>query len=315
MTPLPPTAEVEIFNPTVAELNKIVGTAKDLVITDYKDKAQVEIVSAKRKELKKIRVAITNKGKELREEALAHQRKVLEKEKELVGIIIPEEERLQKLEDEVAMQIEKDRRIGLLPDKLAMLKALSFEPTPEQQQNLLLLTDEGWAEYYNRAVARKNEADRLALEAREAEQKRKEQELEDEKNRLAKEEADRIAKAEQEEKDRVAREQQAERERLQKIEDDKKKAVADAQAKERQEKEAKEREEKARADERARIEREEKDRKAKEEAERIALEKKKIYQKFLAENGYTEETKDQFIVKNDNLVITLYKKVNTLDLS
>ena len=315
MTPLPPTAEVEIFNPTIAELTKIVGTAKDLVIADYKDKAQIEIVSAKRKELKKIRVAITNRGKELREEALAHQRKVIEKEKELVGIITPEEDRLQKLEDEALMKIEQDRRRGLLPDKLAMLKALGFEPTPEQQDNLLLLTDEGWADYYNRCVARKNEADRIALEEREAEQKRKEQELEDEKKRIAQEEAERKAKAEQEEKDRVAREEQAERERLQKIEDDKKKAIADAQAKERQEKEAKAREEKARADERARIEQEEKEKKAKEEAERIALEKKKIYKQFLTDNGYTEELKNDYLIKNDNLVITLYKKVNTLDLS
>lgn len=312
----PPVQEVEIFNPTVAELNKIVSTAKELVITDYKDKAQVEIVSAKRKELKKIRVAITARGKELREEALAHQRKVIEKEKELVGIITPEEERLQQLEDDVAMQVEKDRRLGLLPDKLAMLRALGMvDITEVQKENLLLLTDENWAMYYNGVVARKNEADRIALEAREAEQKRKEQELEDEKNRIAQEEAERVAKAEADAKAQAEREAQEKADALKREADVKAKAIADAKAKEQQEKEALAREEKARADERARIELEVKKKVEREEAERIALEKKKIYQKFLADSGFTEETKDDYIVKNDALVITLYKKVNTLDLS
>lgn len=308
--------EVEIFNPTVAEVSKIVATAKDIVVTDYKDKAQLEIVSTKRKELKKLRVAITNYGKTLREDALKHQRRILAEEKKLVDLVEPEEARLQQIEDDVAQQLEKDRRLGLLPDKLAMLKALGIEDvTEEQKNNLLLLGDEQWANYYNGVVARKNEADRLKLE-------QKEQELNAEKERLAKEEADRKAKAEQEEKDRLQREaddkakaDQAEKDRLQKIEDDKAKAIADAKKKEADEKATQQREEKARADERARIEAEAKEKAEKEEAERVALEKKNIYKKFLADNGYTEETKDQFIVKNDNLVITLYKKVNTLDLS
>lgn len=312
------TAELVQFNPTVAELNKIVESAKGLNITDYKDKAQLEAVRVKRIELKKVRVQITNKGKELREDAIKMQKLVIEKEKELIGIIAPEEDRLQELEDEVAISLEKDRRLALLDDKVTQLKALypnTEMPLLPSTEFLLTLTDEAWAVFYNDAVALRNETQRLANEEAMRAIEQEKQKLADEKaerERKEKEEAERI---EREEKERLAREAKAEQDRLDKIEADRVKAEDDKRVKEQNEKIQAERIEKAKIEERERIEREAKTQAEADEKERKALEKKKIYQKFLADAGYTEETKAQYTVINKENVIHLYKLVNTLDLS
>lgn len=311
-------AELVQFNPTVAELNKIVESAKGLTITDHKDKAQLELVRAKRIELKKVRVQITNKGKELREDAIKMQKLVIEKEKELISIIAPQEDRLQELEDEVAIKLEKERRVALLDDKVTQLRALypnTEMPTLPSTEFLLTLSDEAWAVFYNDAVAHRNEAQRLANE----EAMRK---IEEEKAKLLQEKLDNERKErealeakEREEAERVAREKKAEQDRLDKIELDRIKAEDEKRVKDQNEKLQAERIERAKQEERERIEREAKAKAEAEEKERVALEKKKIYQKFLADAGYTEETKAQFTVVNKEGVIHLYKLVSTLDLS
>lgn len=314
-----PTVEVVQFNPTVAELNKIVESAKSLVITDHKDKAQLEVVRAKRIELKKVRVQITNRGKELREDAIKMQKFVIEKEKELVAIISPEEDRLQALEDEVAITLEKERRLALLDDKVTQLTALypNLESAPElpTPEFLLTLSDEAWSVFYNDAVTQRNETQRLANEEAMRLIEEEKKKLEDERLERERKEKAEAERLEREETERIAREKKAEQDRLDKIELDRIKAEDEKRVKEQNEKLQAEKIERAKVEERERIEREAKEQADREEAERVALEKKKIYQKFLADGGYTEETKTQFTVINKEGVIHLYKLVNTLDLS
>ena len=72
---------IEKFSPTKAELARIVEESKGLDLTDPFDMAQVKKIKAARIALGKTRVAITKRGKELREDALTFQRAVIAKEK------------------------------------------------------------------------------------------------------------------------------------------------------------------------------------------------------------------------------------------
>lgn len=320
--------DIEQFNPTVAELTKLAESAKGLVITDHKDATQVALIHAKRIELKKARVAITNTGKTLREDAVAFQRKVIEKEKELIAIVSTEEDRLQALEDEVETKLEREKGLAMLPDKIARLKAVMGElmPTHVDGQTLedfiLGMSDEGWATYYNNRVQDKNEADRIALREKEEqverdrlENERKQKEIDDEKERLAKEAKEKVEREEREAKEKKEAEELAEKQRLQKIKDDEE-AAEKARLKAIQDKKDEDaRIEKAKQDERDRIEREAKEKKEKEEAEAKELAKKNIFKKFMADLGYTEENADEYIIQNNNNVITVFKKAGTLDLS
>ena len=94
------TKDLEKFDPTVAELTAMVAKTKKLKATDLEDKAQLAIVKENRIVLKKARVQIEKRGKELREDALKFQRAVIAKEKELIAIIEPEEDRLEAIEQE-----------------------------------------------------------------------------------------------------------------------------------------------------------------------------------------------------------------------
>lgn len=84
---------IEQFDPTLADLQKIVALTKNVTVTDFKDKAQLELVHQNRIALRDVRVKITKKGKELREEATKFAKDVITHEKELIAVLEPEESR------------------------------------------------------------------------------------------------------------------------------------------------------------------------------------------------------------------------------
>lgn len=202
---------IEKFNPTVAELNKLVEASKAIVVTDIDDKEQMEVVKRQRITLRDTRVQITKTGKQLREEALAFQKSVIDYERGLVAIIEPEEERLRSIEEEVKAKKLRIERLGVLPMRRDALTAIG--DGIEVADELLLEMDENaFGSYYNSRVAAKNEAERVALEikqrevreaeekaARDAEIKRREEQARiDERARIEKVEADKKSREEAE---------------------------------------------------------------------------------------------------------------------
>lgn len=263
--------ELEKFNPTIAELNQLVETSQRVSLPDLSDTEQLKVVKSNRIYLRDARVAITKRGKELRQEAVDFQKAVIEKEKELVAIIEPEELRLKDLEEKAAEFAEMEKRKELLPIRRGRLAELLYTGTDE---DILRMDDKEFEAKYNELVAAKNEAGRILLEERERTVREAEEKITRENEMRAREERARQEereRAEQREKERIEREARAKRE----------------------------------AEERA--DREKLEAQTKEREERERLEKEGKYKMWLATNGWTEETKSDFIIEKVGNKIRLCK--------
>lgn len=107
--------EIIKFDPSVEELNKIVAVTSKITAPDLSDDTQVALVHDTRISLRDARVKIEKAGKQYRADALAYQKKVIAREKELIAIIEPEEIRLKALEEEATRLRERAAREALLP--------------------------------------------------------------------------------------------------------------------------------------------------------------------------------------------------------
>lgn len=287
---------LEQFNPTVAELTKLAAESKQLTVTDYGDVAQIKTIHDRRIILRDARVDITKKAKLFREEAVTFQKRVIEKEKELIALIEPEEYRLQCIEDEAKAYAIKQERERKWPERLERLKELEYKGGSSDDHVLKMLSDVEFETYINNVKA-KIEAEALARQrteqlAREADLKRREDEI------AAKE-----RKAEMEERAR----KQAEQDRLDAEMREKKRLADLEQARIEGERKAKEEIERKAADEKARIEREEKERKdAAAKAERS-----RRFKAWLAEQGYTEATEGDYLIQHTDTHAILFKRVGT----
>lgn len=272
------TTGLESFEQRKETLIELAESAKPLKIKDVEDKLTYKLISDKRKELKSARVLIEKEGKSMRDIITPVSKMISSKEKELVAIIIPEEERLQKeevwFENELGqIKLEKERaekqRIQDMIDALAkynvaidyhIIMTLSHEQFNEKlsvaksefeaeqkriAEELARVEEERQAEIARLENQRKEqEAERIRLENIAAEQ------------RKVQEKIDAAQKAIDDEKNRIAKEKQdaidAEN-RAKEIEEAKKQAAENA---------LKEAEEKRIRDEKVKI-----------ESERIAKEK------------------------------------------
>lgn len=287
---------IEKFDPTVDELNKLVSVSKKVVITDINDKAQLETVRENRITLKNARVAITKKGKELRDDAIKFQKAVIAKEKELVAIIEPEEDRLKAIEEEAKELKLKEERKALLPERKEQLAKIG-DSVKIKDEELLEMDTETFISYKNDRTAAKNEADRLALE---------------EKERAIKEEAERQER-EKETREREAQaRKEAEEEAQRRLENEKRehelqiqREKEDAERRVKEERERMEREQKEKEEREAR---EKAEAEAAKKAEQEKLEKQKKYQTWLTKNGYNET---EFKIIDQGTQIALYKLVDT----
>lgn len=275
---------LEQFNPTVAELTKLAAESKQLTVTDYGDVAQIKTIHDRRIILRDARVDITKKAKLFREEAVTFQKRVIEKEKELIALIEPEEYRLQCIEDEAKAYAIKQERERKWPERLERLKELEYKGGSSDDHVLKMLSDVEFETYINNVKA-KIEAEALARQrteqlAREADLKRREEELEA-KERKAKMEQVAKENAEREKADAEMRE---------------KKRLADLEAARI------EGEKKAKADA-ERIEREKK-------AEEARAEKSRKFKAWLAEHGHTDALEgDRFFIRHTDTEAILYEKV------
>lgn len=303
--------DLEKFNPTVAELTAMVEKTKGLTATDLTDKKQLEVVHKSRMELRDARVKIEKAGKSLREDANAYQKAVIAKEKELIGIIEPEEDRLQAIEQEAidnAALAERRAKLPARKERIKEAKLEFFHNRTDEEVNEL--DANGFEAYMNELAATKVQYDSDCL--------KKEREEAEEKARIEKAEAD---KKQTEENARI------------KAEQDKRQAELDAKELVLQnEKDAREREEKARQAERDRIESEgrikeqkrlEDERRAGEEKaaaekreaeEKARREQTDKYRSFRAEHGWTENGKADFKEENTGGEIILWKKMGSFKL-
>jgi hypothetical protein len=199
--------EIEKFSPTKAELTKLVEAAKVLTLPDPSDTVQLRKIKDARLTIRDARVAITKTGKTLREDALKFQKAVIAKEKELVGIIEPEETRLSDLEAVAEKEIERKERLELLPNRRERLAAIA-DSVEVSDDELLEMDGTAFENYFNVRVANKNEADRQRVEAENLKNKEAAAKLDREK-----EMRDREEKARQEERERLERESHAKQER------------------------------------------------------------------------------------------------------
>ena len=88
------------FDPTREKLETLLAESQHLVIgnIDLEDKAQLETVKRARLNLRTARVQIEKTGKSMRDGANAYAKAVIAREKELIAIIEPEEDRLADIE-------------------------------------------------------------------------------------------------------------------------------------------------------------------------------------------------------------------------
>lgn len=281
---------LEKFDPTIGELTVLADTAKLLTLNDPNDEVQIKAVKDKRIQLRDARVRVQKRGKELRQEAIDFQKAVITREKELIDVIEPEEERLKGLEEEAKRLVLIETRRTSLPDRQEKLKAISIEVGDD---GILDLDDEQFAVFYNKCVADKNERDTAEIAVREKAVKNAEEKE--------------AREVETKRREEVARKETKEKAARQVVEAEERAARAEkeaAGAKENAEREAKERQE--------RENREEADRLEKEKQER---ERNVIYQLFLNSHGYNDETKDKFYIENKGNVVRIYMLTGEINLN
>lgn len=267
---------IENFDPTIEQLQKIVEKTKDINVTNLKDKKQISIVRSNRINLRDARVSITKKGKQLREDAIAFQKKVIEKEKELITIIEPEKTRLTNIEEEAKQLVIREERLLKLPLRRQRIIDLNVDVGSNFNEITLGMDDEQFEAYFNKIVAKINKQNRIkTLEKqtkKEANLKRQEEEVNKKLEELRAEEQKKI-EAEKKKIEEERAELQTEKNRIIAEEESKKKAEEDRLAKE------------------------------------AILEKRELYRSFLKEHGWTEENKLDFKVEEIVDGYILFKKV------
>jgi colicin import membrane protein len=258
-----PSEALKVLNAREAELHLLAEEAKSLSIENAEDKDGYKKVSAHRKRLKTARTSVVNDAENLRDGANKFAKAVIARQKQLVSIVTPEEERLEKEEAKYdawleSIKIEEERkekaRIQERIDALAKFNHACdlYELTIMEEENFQALLGEAQAAF-------EKEQERIAAEKAESERQRI---AEQERLRVEREELDRqreeFKKREAELKamrEKELAEQRAEQERLRKEHEAKEAALRAEREKLEAEKRAiAEAKAKAEAEERARIE-------------------------------------------------------------
>ena len=285
------------FDETKAALLPLVEASARIVnITNGAGYAEAQ---SARMKLKNTRVEIEKRGKAAREDATAFSKAVIAKEKELIGVIAPEEDRLQTLQDtwdaaialEKAAKAEAERlRVFAISQGIDAIRSIPLRAVGATSQRIAELIDEASApytfdpqEFADAAASAKAEAVKVlsvALESTQADELRRDQERlerEAEAARVAAERAELARlRAEQEKRDaeeraKIAAEREAAR-KAQEEADRKAAAEREAIAAAERAKQAEELRQQRAAEDKARAERQAKEDAERAERERVAAE-------------------------------------------
>ncbi|HEY2471038.1 MAG TPA: hypothetical protein VGI45_24800 [Terracidiphilus sp.] len=221
--------DIEKFSPTRAELAGLVEKSKTIDLSDPFDDMQLAKVKVERAGLRSTRTAITRRGKELRDDALAFQRAVIATERDLIAIIEPEEDRLAALIDGAVATREREARRDMLPKRWERIKAITgdvdefmtfvhgkvlSDPNPITEEYLLDMDGPTFEGLLNFLLTTKNAADAFVIREREAvvrekeEQQRKEEEIRAHEEQARKEERERMESEQKEAEARAVREKE-----------------------------------------------------------------------------------------------------------
>lgn len=189
------------FESQIAPLSKI---ANDLAITSADQTAEIAIARTTKLSLKKLRVAVENRRKELKEGILEEGRKIDGAANKLKELIEPLEEKLA-AQEKIAERLKAERKLKLAEERAEALKPFGIDPT---FYALADMPAESWEQLL--------ENSRVAFEAKKADTARLEQERIAAENARLKREAEEAAerqrvksenarlKAEAEERERLA---------------------------------------------------------------------------------------------------------------
>jgi hypothetical protein len=234
---LPPPERAAVVLGTAERVKELKALAeKSVDLIEIRDQTSRDQIHAARMVLKNTRVDLEKKAKAARDDATAFSKAVIAEEKKLVGIIQPEESRLDAIQTEWDDRVERERqakaeadrqRIAGLQEAIAAIRATPprFVGAPSSKitdaiQSLELTDTAAFAELRADAETARTEAIealakiRADAEAREAETKRQAEEaarLKAEREAFEKEQA--AAKAKRDEEERQARERIAAQER------------------------------------------------------------------------------------------------------
>lgn len=114
--------DIEKFNPNIAHLRALVEKTSVLTSIDITDKAALAVFAENQKELQQARLLVTKTGKALREESTAFSKAVIAREKELLGVIEPEEERLKQIKEDADHAVLIEQRKGMTPFRIKTMK-------------------------------------------------------------------------------------------------------------------------------------------------------------------------------------------------
>lgn len=300
------TLDIEQFNPTMAELTTLAAQYQTLTIQGIDDKEGYERVHKARMVLRDTRTNLQKTGKMLRADALKFQKAVIEKEKELIALIEPTENKLEKIQDEIDEQKERAKRVGDLPRRREKIKEIDLVMTDDE---LLAMDSHGFDSFM---FSRRNEyLDMKEQKMKEEAAAKLKQEQEEQNKKMAEELAK--VRIEQERQAKKAAEDQAKlNAEKDKIEAEKKKLDEERAAIERE----KQRQidiENAKKEAEERLKQEAELKAKQEEEEKKKIEKKKKYQDWLTTNGYQEN--GEFQVTGNNGEFTLWRKVSFLKIS
>lgn len=202
---------LQILDQKEAELTELSKKLGGLTISGLDDKEGFKVVREGRITLKNARVGITKAGKALRENAVKFSNRVIEREKELIAIVAPAEERLEQEEDaylalqeqaRIKKEKEENERIQKRVDALAKFDYAVdlYELKIMDEENFQALLGHAEAEFQKEQLRKAEEAAYMQAE-KEAEEKR----VANERAELAKQ------KAEQEARERELQRQENER--------------------------------------------------------------------------------------------------------
>lgn len=152
-----------LFDPNIEVLQQIVASTSKITADDLSNDVQIALVHDTRIQLRDARVSIEKKGKELRADALKFQKDVIAKEKELLAIITPEEDRLKAIEEQANTIKERAARTALLPMRKEQLAP--FGAPTVTDESILDMDNDEFVAYLIQRQAQKNESDRLEIEA------------------------------------------------------------------------------------------------------------------------------------------------------
>jgi hypothetical protein len=221
---------IEEFNPSIAEITLVVSKYKDLTIQGVNDTVGYSMIDTARKELKRIRIEITKRGKSMREEAILFQKAVIAKENQLIALVEPTERELEFKQKAIDDEKERIKRSVLRPERIAKLSTINLKVSEDWLDSLndiefQTFFNEKNTEYLAEKERKINEeqakidAEKLSLlEAQKAEEREKQRQKELEQAKIEAAEKSRIdtenrLKREQEQKELAEKE---EREKLEK---------------------------------------------------------------------------------------------------